>query len=114
MSKKMWATVIDDKTKKCKVGIGTDEELYKKLGMRMIEVDQALDGNYYIKGYAPTTLYVPETQKQIEKLKKELEKYDYIGIKIATGCATIEEYKDEIELCKKLREEINKLEKVGE
>lgn len=114
MSKKMWATVIDNNTKKCKVGLGTDEALYKKMGMRQIDVDQSVDGNYYVKGYAPTGLYTPDRLRKIEELKKELEKYDYIGIKIATGCATIEEYKDEIELCKKIREEINKLEKVGE
>lgn len=111
---KMWATVIDSKTKKCKVGLGNDEKLYKSLGMKLMDVDQADDGNYYIKGYAPTKHTLPESIKRIKLLKEELKKYDYIGIKIATGCATIEQYKAEIELCEQLRKEINKLESKGE
>jgi len=111
---KMWATVIDSKTKKCKVGLGTDEKLYKSLGMKIMDVEQSIDGNYYIKGYAPTKNNIPYNLKRIKELKEELKKYDYIGIKIATGCATIEQYKAEIELCEQLRKEINILESKGE
>ncbi len=111
---KMWATVIDSKTKKCKVGLGNAEDVYKSLGMKIMDVDQAEDGNYYVKGYAPTHNILPESVKRIKLLKEELKKYDYIGIKIATGCATIEQYKKEIELCEQLRKEINKLESKGE
>ena len=111
---KMWATVIDSKTKLCKVGLGTDEALYKKLGMKLMDVDLSIDGNYYVKGYAPTKNYIPYNQKRIKELKELLKSYDYIGIKIATGCATIEQYKKEIELCEEMRKEINKLEQMGE
>lgn len=111
---KMWATVIDSKTKMCKVGLGTDETLYKKLGMKLMDVEQSVNGNYYVKGYAPTKNTIPYNEKKIEELKEVLKKYDYIGIKIATGCATIEQYKKEIELCEIIRKEINKLEQMGE
>lgn len=47
---------------------------------------------------------------EMEALKEELSHYDYIGIKIATGVATIEEYKDKIAYCESLREKIRKLE----
>jgi hypothetical protein len=110
----MWATVIDSKTKMCKVGLGTDEDTYKALGMKLMDVEQSIDGNYYVKGYAPTKNYIPYNVKRIKELKELLKSYDYIGIKIATGCATIEQYKKEIELCEEMRKEINKLEQMGE
>jgi len=47
---------------------------------------------------------------EIEEIKKELAKYDYIGNKIATGCATIEEYAPQIAHCQELRKRINELE----
>lgn len=50
---KLWATVIDSSTKKCMVGFGSNEALYKKMGMHLMEVEQGCDGNYYIKGYTP-------------------------------------------------------------
>lgn len=61
-------------------------------------------------------IYVPFTvqelnQKQIEKLKQELATYDYIGVKIATGAATREEYAEQITYCEQLRREIRELEK---
>lgn len=46
----------------------------------------------------------------IEQLKQELATYDYVGVKIATGVATIEEYSDVIEYCERLRRKIRHLE----
>ena len=51
-----------------------------------------------------------EKQDRINELKGFLREYDYIGTKIATGRATIEEYKTEIELMNRWAEEINELE----
>ncbi|MDR1952350.1 MAG: hypothetical protein LBQ37_02400 [Elusimicrobiota bacterium] len=51
---KKYAMDIDAETKECRsVGVGTDKEFYKKLGMKEMEVEQAFDGKYYLKGYAP-------------------------------------------------------------
>lgn len=45
----------DENTKKClEVGTGTNTEFYKSIGMVDMEVEQAYDGSYYLKGYAPT------------------------------------------------------------
>lgn len=42
-------------TKKClEVGTGTNTEFYKSIGMVDMEVEQAYDGSYYLKGFAPT------------------------------------------------------------
>ena len=45
----------DNETKKClEVGTGTNTEFYKSIGMIDMEVEQAYDGSYWLKGYAPT------------------------------------------------------------
>lgn len=49
-------------------------------------------------------------QLKIEELKRELAQYDYIGVKIAMGMATVEEYAEKIEYTETLREQIRKLE----
>lgn len=50
-------------------------------------------------------------QFEIEKLKRELATYDYIGVKISMGVSTREEYADEIAYTETLREKIRELEK---
>ena len=59
----MFAKVIDEKTKQCEVGIGTDSDFYRSIGMTEQEVEQAWDGQWYIKGYAPS--------KPLEQLSAE-------------------------------------------
>ena len=46
----------------------------------------------------------------IAKLKKELAEYDYIGVKIATGVATVDAYAQQIAHCENLRRQIRELE----
>ena len=47
---------------------------------------------------------------QIEQLKAELAQYDYIGVKLAMGVATREEYAAEIAHTEVLRQQIRALE----
>ena len=49
-------------------------------------------------------------QKRIDELKALLAEHDYIGIKIATGRATADEYSSQISLMRQWAEEINTLE----
>lgn len=49
-------------------------------------------------------------QARIESLIQELRAYDYIGVKIAMGVATREEYAEQIAYTQQLRREINELE----
>ena len=51
-----------------------------------------------------------ELEAGIEKLKRELATYDYIGVKISMGVATREEYADKIAYTETLREKIRELE----
>lgn len=54
----------DTNTKKClEVGTGTNTEFYKSIGMVDMEVEQAYDGSYWLKSYAPS--------KNLEELKSE-------------------------------------------
>jgi recombinational DNA repair protein RecR len=106
----MWARIIDDITKRCEVGLGNNEKLYVSKNMSLMDVEKAYNGIYYIMGYAPTSSTNTIREKEIEDLKKELQKYDYIGVKIATGCATIDEYREEIAYCETIREKIRQLE----
>ena len=49
-------------------------------------------------------------EEQLRQLKKEISSYDYIGVKIAMGVATREEYAEEIAYTETLREKIRELE----
>lgn len=55
-------------------------------------------------------LRVSGIQIQINDRKKELRQYDYIGVKIAMGVATKEEYAQQIAYTEELRKQINELE----
>lgn len=56
-----FAKIINEETKQCEVGIGTNTEFYKSIGMTEMDVEQAYNGQWYVKGYAPEE---PETEKQ--------------------------------------------------
>ena len=55
-------------------------------------------------------LRVSGIQVQIDERKAKLAEYDYIGVKIARGVATREEYAEQIAETERLRTEINELE----
>lgn len=57
----MYAKIINEETKEVSVGIGTDAKFYKSIGMTEMDVEQAYNGQWYVKGYAPEE---PETEKQ--------------------------------------------------
>ncbi|MBR3148454.1 MAG: hypothetical protein IKF41_03900 [Alphaproteobacteria bacterium] len=50
---KKYAKIINPETKECSVGIGTNTDFYKSIGMVKMDVEQAWNGNWYEKGYAP-------------------------------------------------------------
>ena len=57
-----YAKTINDVTKACEVGLGTNASFYQSLGMTEQEVEQAYNGAWYLKGYAP--------QKTLAELKE--------------------------------------------
>lgn len=80
----MYAIIVDEKTKACNVGVGTDTEFYKSIGMVDMEVEQGYDGQWYVKGYAPTQPLDELKQAKITELKAkrdelEVEPISYQG-----------------------------------
>lgn len=57
-----YVKVINEKTKLCEVGLGTNVSFYQSIGMTEQEVEQGFDGAWYLKGYAP--------EKPLDELKK--------------------------------------------
>ena len=50
---KKFAKIINEETKACEVGIGTNAKFYQSIGMTEMEVEQAYNGGWYLQGYAP-------------------------------------------------------------
>ena len=51
------------------VGLGTDTEFYKSVGMTEMEVEQAYNGSWYVKGYAPAKPE-PTLEEQVSSLEQ--------------------------------------------
>ena len=65
-----YAKVVNEETKECNIGTGTNTAYYKKLGMVEMEVEQAYNGAWYVKGYAPAAPE-PTLEEQVAKLEAE-------------------------------------------
>lgn len=48
-----YAKIVNEETKECSVGLGTNIEYYKSLGMSEMDVEQAYNMSWYVQGYAP-------------------------------------------------------------
>lgn len=59
----MYAKIINDETKQVEVGLGTNVSFYQSIGMSEMEVEQAYNGSWYLKGYAPEK---PVEEKEAE------------------------------------------------
>ena len=71
------------------------------------------DGSVYVEPPKPTKEELRRQALQTEKAELEawLKAHDYIGVKIATGRATIEEYADEIALMTEKANRINEIDR---
>lgn len=48
-----YGKIINNETKECEVGLGTDVEYYKSLGMVLLDVEQSWYGAWFLKGFTP-------------------------------------------------------------
>ena len=48
-----YAKIINDETKEVQIGVGCPDEYYIEIGMRLMNVEQAYNGRWYVEGYAP-------------------------------------------------------------
>ena len=74
------------------------------------------DGSIYVEPPKPTEEELRKRALQSEKVELEawLSAHDYIGVKIATGRATIDDYADEIALMTEKAERINEIDSILE
>lgn len=116
-----YANLIDENTGLCDVGIGTNTEYYKTLGMTELDVKQSeVDGQWYLTEKLDTTEYqtaLSEKQKEEQKfeLQKQMDELDQKRIRAlcepelkdaAKGITWLEYYNSEMQ---NLREQINAL-----
>ena len=59
----MYAKIENEETKQVSVGTGTNTAFYQSIGMSEMEVEQAYNGSWYLKGYAPEK---PTEQKEAD------------------------------------------------
>lgn len=104
-----YAKIENEETKQVSVGDGTNTDFYKSIGMVEMDVEQAYDNSWYLKGYVPSKPQSLINQEKITELKQKLSETDYIIIKIAEGSATKEEYADIIKQRQEWRKELNDL-----
>ena len=74
------------------------------------------DGSVYVEPPKPTEEELRRQALQSEKAELEawLKAHDYIGVKIATGRATVDDYVDEIALMTEKAERINEIDAILE
>lgn len=65
---KKYAKIINEETKACEVGLGTNNNFYASIGMEEMEVEQDYAGNWYLLGYAPVK---PEPTKEEQQKARE-------------------------------------------
>ena len=71
-----YARVINEETKQCEVGIGTNADYYKSIGMTELDVEQChWNYQWYLTGYCPAKPE-PTKEEQIAQLKQQLATID--------------------------------------
>ena len=106
-----YAKIINEETKQCEVGIGTNSKFYESIGMQEIDVEQDWLGQWYVMGYAPEKPESVIKKERIEELKALLAAADYWGQKYIDGEYTEAEWEEKKAQRKAWREEIRELEK---
>lgn len=64
-----YAKVVNEETKACDVGLGTNTDFYKSIGMSEMEVEQAYNGQWYLVGYVPSKP-IPTLQEQLIEMER--------------------------------------------
>ena len=65
-----YARIVNEETKACEVGLGTNSAFYQSIGMSEMDVEQAYDGSWYVKGFAPEKP-VEELQAQVRYVRNQ-------------------------------------------
>lgn len=103
-----FAKVINEETKVCMVGLGTNEEAFRRMGMTEQEVEEGYDGQWYLSGYAPSKPQ-PTIQEQVELLEAQyqMNRWQREGI-LAEGSLYSDYTKNKAQEIETLAEQIRK------
>ena len=69
-TQKKYAQIINAETKVCNVGLGENTAFYKSIGMELMDVEQAYNGEWYLKDCAPAKPE-PTIEEQVAKLEAD-------------------------------------------
>ena len=117
-----YANIINEKTKQCDVGLGSDISFFKSIGMTEMEVEQGYNGVWYVEGYAPQKPQELINQEKIAEYQKYLADTDYVVVKISEAIAENDEklllelknkYSSVLQKRKEARNNIKVLEKIS-
>lgn len=64
-----YAKIENEETKQVSVGLGTNTDFYKSIGMIEMEVEQAYNGSWYLQGYVPKK--PAPTREEISALREQ-------------------------------------------
>lgn len=64
-----YAKAINETTKECQIGVGTNVDFYKSIGFEELDVELGEDGNWYLAGYASSTPLEELKQQKIALFK---------------------------------------------
>lgn len=70
---RLYTKIVNDTTKQVIVGVGKNDNLYRKMGFILQDVEIGYDNNYYLKGFTPEQDKNEIKQIKLAKLKKEVE-----------------------------------------
>ena len=79
----MLAKIIDINTKECSVGLGTDVNFYRSLGMEEMDVEQAWNGSWYLAGYCPEKPKENIIREELAEQQDILSSTDWYAIRYA-------------------------------
>lgn len=105
-----YAKITNEETKQCSVGLGTNYDFYKSIGMVEMDVEQAWNGQWYVSGFCPKKPESVIKQERIDELKSLLDGADYWGQKYIDGEYTAEEWEQKKAQRMAWRAEIRQLE----
>ena len=70
---KKYAKIINEETKQCEVGMGTNVQFYESLGMSEMDVAQAYNGIWYVEGYLPEPTKEEQSERRAIAYQQEVD-----------------------------------------
>ena len=96
---KKYVKISNEQTKSVDVGVGTNTDFYKSIGMELLDVEQGYNGTWYVQGYAPTKSDDEQALEELQKEQTSLES-QIAELKVNLLTATLADDTDQIESIK--------------